>query len=173
MASQMHLNTAPPFGGASALQPLRIWIVGKLDVVLPLERYGAQVHALDNLQSLYRELAIVPCDIVLIDIAYAEEGLAETLEHLRRREGLGIVLLVDGGHPRPSATDSGPVPISACRSTPIPICWQQSCTACAGACPVNRPKCRRPIWRPYPPAAAGRWNPMAGTCVRPATRCWR
>jgi len=82
------------------LQPLRIWIVGKLDVVLPLERYGAQVHALDNLQSLYRELAIVPCDIVLLDIAYAEEGLAETLEHLRRREGLGIVLLVDGGHPQ-------------------------------------------------------------------------
>ncbi len=100
MASQMHLNTAPPFGGASALQPLRIWIVGKLDVVLPLEHYGAQVHALDNLQSLYRELAIVPCDIVLIDVAYAEDSLAVTLEHLRRREDLGIVLLVDGENPQ-------------------------------------------------------------------------
>jgi len=84
---------------ALALQPLRVWIVGNLEVVLPLERYGAQVHALDNLQSLYRELAIIPCDIVLIDAAFAEDSLTVTLEHLRRRDDLGVVLLVDAGMP--------------------------------------------------------------------------
>lgn len=100
MASQSHSSMeAASASKALALQPLRVWIVGNLEVVLPLERYGAQVHALDNLQSLYRELAIIPCDIVLIDAAYAEEGLAVTVQHLRRREDLGVVLLVDDDMP--------------------------------------------------------------------------
>ncbi|KRG63205.1 hypothetical protein ABB26_13075 [Stenotrophomonas humi] len=85
---------------ALALAPLRIWIVGSLDVVLPLQRYGAQVHAMDNIAALYRELAIVPCDVVLIDTALVDEGLSSTVEHLRRRDDLGVVLLVDAATPQ-------------------------------------------------------------------------
>lgn len=96
MVSQSHLITAPVgVGKPMALQSLRVWIVGNLDVVLPLQHYGAQVHALDSVQALYRELAIVPCDIVLIDTAFADESLAQTVEHLRRREDLGVLLLMD------------------------------------------------------------------------------
>jgi len=84
---------------ALALAPLRVWIVGSLDVVLPLQRYGAQVHAMDSIAALYRELAIVPCDVVLIDTALVDEDLSTTVEHLRRRDDLGVVLLVDAKTP--------------------------------------------------------------------------
>ncbi len=82
-----------------ALSPLRIWIVGNLDVVQPLVWHGAQVHALDSIDALYRELAIVPCDIVLIDATRIREDLASTVAHLRRRDDLGVVLLVDPATP--------------------------------------------------------------------------
>jgi len=85
---------------ALALAPLRVWIVGNLDVVLPLQRYGAQVHAMDSIAALYRELAIVPCDVVLIDTALVDEDLSTTVGHLRRRDDLGIVLLVDAKTPQ-------------------------------------------------------------------------
>ncbi|MGH8053675.1 MAG: winged helix-turn-helix domain-containing protein [Stenotrophomonas sp.] len=85
---------------ARALAPLRVWIVGNLDVVLPLQRYGAQVHAMDSITALYRELAIVPCDVVLIDTALVDEDLSTTVEHLRRRDDLGVVLLVDAATPQ-------------------------------------------------------------------------
>ncbi|MBD9536081.1 response regulator transcription factor [Stenotrophomonas sp. STM01] len=82
-----------------ALAPLRIWIVGSLDVVQPLVWHGAQVHALDSIDALYRELAIVPCDIVLIDTSQIREDVARTVAHLRRRDDLGVVLLVDPATP--------------------------------------------------------------------------
>lgn len=90
------LNYAPI--GASnpmALAPLRIWIVGKLELLQPLLPYGAQIQALDSVEALYRELVIVPCDIVVIDTTHVRTGLVETVEHLRRRDDLGVVLLVD------------------------------------------------------------------------------
>lgn len=83
-----------------ALAPLRVWIVGSLEIVQPLQRYGAQVHAMDSIAALYRELAIVPCDVVLIDTALVEDGLTTTVEHLRRRDDLGVLLLVDAATPQ-------------------------------------------------------------------------
>ena len=90
------LNHAP-VGAANpmALAPLRIWIVGKLELLQPLLPYGAQIQALDSVEALYRELVIVPCDIVVIDTTQVRTGLVETVEHLRRRDDLGVVLLVD------------------------------------------------------------------------------
>ncbi len=82
-----------------ALAPLRIWIVGNLAVVQPLVGYGAQINALDSIDELYRELAIVPCDMVLIDTNLLHEDLASTVAHLRRRDDLGVVLLVDPATP--------------------------------------------------------------------------
>lgn len=93
-------NAAIGFGGEQALAPLRIWIVGGLEIVQPLQRYGAQVHAMDSIEALYRELAIVPCDIVLIDTVLMGPQLATTVEHLRRRDDLGVVLLVDASTPQ-------------------------------------------------------------------------
>lgn len=93
-------NAAIGMGCEQALAPLRIWIVGSLDIVRPLLRYGAQVHAMDSIEALYRELAIVPCDIVVIDTALMGESLATTVEHLRRRDDLGVVLLVDSSTPQ-------------------------------------------------------------------------
>lgn len=100
MASQTQQNSALSDAGRTLpLQPLRIWIVGKLEVVLPLEHYGAQVHALESVQELYRELAILPCDVVLLDTARMPVAVTDTVEHLRRRDDLGVVLLVDAGTP--------------------------------------------------------------------------
>lgn len=82
-----------------ALAPLRIWIVGSLELVQPLVWHGAQVHALDSIDALYRELAIVPCDIVLIDTTQLREDLSSTVAHLRRRDDLGVVLLIDPAVP--------------------------------------------------------------------------
>lgn len=97
---QLQQNALSGAGGQLALAPLRIWIVGDIEIVQPLECHGAQVHALDSIAALYRELAIVPCDIVLIDTAYVATDLAATVEHLRRREDLGVVLLVDPATPQ-------------------------------------------------------------------------
>ena len=90
------LNFAP-VGAANpmALAPLRIWIVGNLELLQPLLPYGAQIQALDSVEALYRELVIVPCDIVVIDTTRVRTGMVETVEHLRRRDDLGVVLLVD------------------------------------------------------------------------------
>ena len=90
------LNYAP-VGAANptALAPLRIWIVGNLELLQPLLPYGAQIQALDSIEALYRELVIVPCDIVVIDTTRVRAGMVETVEHLRRRDDLGVVLLVD------------------------------------------------------------------------------
>jgi two-component system response regulator PhoP len=93
-------NAAADADNAQALAPLRVWIVGNLDIVQPLLRYGAQVHAMDSIEALYRELAIVPCDVVLIDTALMGKGLATTVGHLRRRDDLGVVLLVDAATPQ-------------------------------------------------------------------------
>lgn len=96
-----HLRKAPTgVVNSLALAPLRIWVVGSLELVRPLLQYGAQVHALDSIEALYRELVIVPCDIVLIDTARVRSGLADTVEHLRRRDDLGVVLLVDPATPQ-------------------------------------------------------------------------
>lgn len=90
------LNYAPVgVANPTALAPLRIWIVGKLELLQPLLPYGAQIQALDSVEALYRELVIVPCDIVVIDTTRVRTGLVETVEHLRRRDDLGVVLLVD------------------------------------------------------------------------------
>jgi len=83
-----------------ALAPLRIWIVGNLSVVQPLAKFGAQVHALDSIEELYRELAITPCDMVLIDTTRLNEDVASTVAHLRRRDDLGVLLLVDPATPK-------------------------------------------------------------------------
>ena len=94
MASDLNIA---PVGAANptALAPLRIWIVGNLELLQPLLPYGAQIQALDSVEALYRELVIVPCDIVVIDTTRVRAGMVETVEHLRRRDDLGVVLLVD------------------------------------------------------------------------------
>lgn len=84
----------------TALAPLRIWIVGNLELLQPLLPYGAQIQALDSVEALYRELVIIPCDIVVIDTTRVRAGMVETVEHLRRRDDLGVVLLVDPNTPQ-------------------------------------------------------------------------
>lgn len=97
---QLQQNALSGAEGQLALAPLRIWIVGNIEIAQPLVRHGAQIHSLDSIAALYRELAIVPCDIVLIDTAYVGADLTDTVVHLRRREDLGVVLLVDPATPQ-------------------------------------------------------------------------
>ncbi len=82
------------------LAALRIWIVGDIEIARPLVSYGAQVQAVGSITDLYRELAIGPCDIVLIDTALLAGTLAETVAHLQRRDDLGIVLLANPATPQ-------------------------------------------------------------------------
>ncbi len=82
------------------LAALRIWIVGDIEIARPLVSYGAQVQAVGSITDLYRELAIGPCDIVLIDTALLAGTLAETVAHLQRRQDLGIVLLANPATPQ-------------------------------------------------------------------------
>lgn len=96
----MQQNVSDGAGYHLALAALRIWIVGNIEIIQPMVRFGAQVHALDTIAALYRELAIGSCDIVLIDTHHVATDLATTVAHLRRREDLGVVLLVDPATPQ-------------------------------------------------------------------------
>ena len=98
-----HNNAAGDSRRGQTLASLRIWIVGALEVVQPLRHYGVQPRALDSIEALYRELAIVTCDIVLLDTALLGAHLPTTIQHLRRREELGVVLLLDPGAPQHAA----------------------------------------------------------------------
>jgi len=62
-------------------------------VVDELEYHGAAVRGIDSVEALYRELAVDRCDILVLDVGLpGEDGLSAT-GHLRRTEGMGIVLV--------------------------------------------------------------------------------
>ena len=62
-------------------------------VVDELEYHGAAVRGIDSVEALYRELAVDRCDILVLDVGLpGEDGLSATV-HLRRTDGMGIVLV--------------------------------------------------------------------------------
>lgn len=98
-----HNNAEGDSSRGQTLALLRIWIVGALEIAQPLRHYGVQPRALDSIEALYRELAIDACDVVLIDTALLGGDLPSTVQHLRRREDLGVVLLVGPDTPQHAA----------------------------------------------------------------------
>ncbi|AUZ56655.1 hypothetical protein B1L07_15730 [Stenotrophomonas acidaminiphila] len=77
---------------------MRIWVVEddpewRGMVVDELEYHGAEVRGIDSVEALYRELAVDRCDILVLDVGLpGEDGLSAT-GHLRRMDGMGIVLV--------------------------------------------------------------------------------
>ncbi len=80
------------------LDGIRIWVVEddpewRGMVVDELEYHGAEVRGIDSVEALYRELAVDRCDILVLDVSLpGEDGLSAT-GHLRRMDGMGIVLV--------------------------------------------------------------------------------
>ncbi|MCH1909834.1 response regulator transcription factor [Stenotrophomonas acidaminiphila] len=80
------------------LDGIRIWVVEddpewRGMVVDELEYHGAEVRGIDSVEALYRELAVDRCDILVLDVGLpGEDGLSAT-GHLRRMDGMGIVLV--------------------------------------------------------------------------------
>ena len=80
------------------LDGIKIWVVEddpewRGMVVDELEYHGADVRGIDSVEALYRELAVDRCDILVLDVGLpGEEGLSAT-GHLRRMDGMGIVLV--------------------------------------------------------------------------------
>ncbi len=80
------------------LDGIRIWVVEddpewRGMVVDELEYHGAAVRGIDSVEALYRELAVDRCDILVLDVGLpGEDGLSAT-GHLRRMDGMGIVLV--------------------------------------------------------------------------------
>jgi len=80
------------------LDGVRIWVVEddpewRGMVVEELEYHGARVRGIESVESLYRDLAVDRCDILVLDVGLpGEDGLSAT-GHLRRMDGMGIVLV--------------------------------------------------------------------------------
>lgn len=80
------------------LDGVRIWVVEddpewRGMVVEELEYHGASVHGIESAEALYRDLAVDRCDILVLDVGLpGEDGLSAT-GHLRRMDGMGIVLV--------------------------------------------------------------------------------
>lgn len=82
-----------------ALASLRVWVLGDIEVVLPLVRYGAQVRALDSIEALYRELPLAPCDVLLLDTASLDEDVSKTVAGFQRRDDPILVVMVPASTP--------------------------------------------------------------------------
>ena len=151
------LNYAP-VGAANpmALAPLRIWIVGNLELLQPLLPYGAQIQALDSVEALYRELVIVPCDIVVIDTTRVRAGMVETVEHLRRRDDLGVVLLVDPLTPQLIAEGLWAGADACLPHRPDPEFLAAKLYSLRRRLPGEAAECDRPAAAPGEPAGATR-----------------
>ena len=80
------------------LQGVRIWVVEddpewRGMMLDELQWHGAVVRGISSAEGLYRELAVDRCDILVLDIGLpGEDGLSAT-GHLRRMDGMGIVLV--------------------------------------------------------------------------------
>ncbi len=80
------------------LDGIRIWVVEddpewRGMVVEELEYHGATARGIESVEALYRELAVDRCDILVLDVGLpGEDGLSAT-SHLRRMDGMGIVLV--------------------------------------------------------------------------------
>ena len=80
------------------LDGVRIWVVEddpewRGMVVEELEYHGASVRGIESAEALYRDLAVDRCDILVLDVGLpGEDGLSAT-GHLRRMDGMGIVLV--------------------------------------------------------------------------------
>ncbi len=95
----MQVDGERPAGDAGCrLDGVRIWVVEddpewRGMVVEELEYHGADVRGIDSVEALYRELAVDRCDILVLDVGLpGEDGLSAT-GHLRRMDGMGIVLV--------------------------------------------------------------------------------
>lgn len=91
----------PPADVVRQLQGVRVWVVEddpewRTMVVGELGRHGAVARGIGSVQSLYRELAVERCDILLLDIALPGEDGLSAARHLRRIDDMGIVLVA--GH---------------------------------------------------------------------------
>lgn len=80
------------------LDGIRIWVVEddpewRGMVIEELEYHGAAARGIESVEALYRELAVDRCDILVLDVGLpGEDGLSAT-GHLRRMDGMGIVLV--------------------------------------------------------------------------------
>jgi len=87
-----------PAAAERRLHGVRIWVVEddpewRGMVVDELHWHGAVVRGIDSAEALYRELAVDRCDILVLDVGLpGEDGLSAT-GHLRRMDGMGIVLV--------------------------------------------------------------------------------
>ncbi len=87
-----------PTAADCRLDGVRIWVVEddpewRGMVVDELQHHGAHVRGIDSVEALYRELAVDRCDILVLDVGLpGEDGLSAT-GHLRRTDGMGIVLV--------------------------------------------------------------------------------
>ena len=88
----------PPACAPQSLQGMRIWVVEddpewRDMVVEELQFHGATARGLESVEALYRALAVERCDILVLDVGLpGEDGLSAT-GHLRRMDGMGIVLV--------------------------------------------------------------------------------
>ncbi len=86
------------FDSPCRLDGVRIWVVEddpewRGMVVEELEYHGATARGIESVEALYRELAVDRCDILVLDVGLpGEDGLSAT-GHLRRMDGMGIVLV--------------------------------------------------------------------------------
>ena len=84
------------------LNGVRIWVVEddpewRDMVVEELQFHGATARGLESVEALYRALAVERCDILVLDVGLpGEDGLSAT-GHLRRMDGMGIVLVTGRG----------------------------------------------------------------------------
>ena len=84
------------------LDGVRIWVVEddpewRDMVVEELQFHGATARGLESVEALYRALAVERCDILVLDVGLpGEDGLSAT-GHLRRMDGMGIVLVTGRG----------------------------------------------------------------------------
>nr|WP_272494160.1 response regulator transcription factor [Stenotrophomonas mori] len=80
------------------LAGVRIWVVEddpewRGMMLEELQCHGATVRGIGSVEALYRELAVDRCDILVLDVGLpGEDGLSAT-GHLRRTDGMGIVLV--------------------------------------------------------------------------------
>ena len=80
------------------LDGIRIWVVEddpewRGMVIEELEYHGAAARGIESVEALYRELAVDRCDILVLDVGLpGEDGFSAT-GHLRRMDGMGIVLV--------------------------------------------------------------------------------
>lgn len=93
---------APPAEAVRRLQGARVWVVEddlewRTLVIDELTQHGAMARGIGSVETLYRELAVDSCDIVVLDVMLPGEDGLSAASHLRRIGDMGIVLVTARG----------------------------------------------------------------------------